>query len=216
MTPSAWKTTAPSAQVLVKTTAVRPVAGSRPAQPSLPMASPFHARRVGDVNHVARTFARPTTLQRDTAGLHQLAVRSVADDGFRPSGHSAFGPQGARLATPPIASFAAPPTPFGPDGDAKGGRSACPYTAIALPPGSADVLATRRAIGWDLPAELAEIDRVVRPDGVAVHLIGLPYPAPETDALHRSLLAADYTADTYHAGADRLRRYWRRGKRKQP
>ena len=37
--------------------------------------------------------------------------------------------------------------------------------AIPLPPGTADLLVTCRAIGWNLQAELTEIERILRPDG---------------------------------------------------
>jgi SAM-dependent methyltransferase len=82
--------------------------------------------------------------------------------------------------------------------------------AIPLPPGTADVLVTCRAIGWDLAAELAEVERVLRPDGIALHLVGRPWPAPEGDPLHLALTGAGYTADAYDAGSTRLCRYWRR------
>jgi SAM-dependent methyltransferase len=83
-------------------------------------------------------------------------------------------------------------------------------SAIPLPPASADVLVTRRAIGWDLPAELAEVERVLRPDGVALHLVGRPFPLPADDPLHIGLLRAGYTADPYRAGTADLARYRRR------
>jgi SAM-dependent methyltransferase len=79
--------------------------------------------------------------------------------------------------------------------------------AIPLPPGSADALITCRAIGWDLPAELAEIGRVLRPDGLALHLIGQPSPAPVDDALHAALIGAGYSADSYLVAGVPQRRY---------
>jgi SAM-dependent methyltransferase len=82
-------------------------------------------------------------------------------------------------------------------------------SAIPLPPASADVLVTRRAIGWDLLAELAEVERVLRPDGVALHLVGRPFPLPADDPLHVGLLGAGYTADPYRAGTSDLARYRR-------
>ena len=57
---------------------------------------------------------------------------------------------------------------------------------IPMPDDSADVLLTSNAIGWDLPAELAEIERVVKPGGRAAHLLATPGDydeAPMRDAL---------------------------------
>lgn len=42
--------------------------------------------------------------------------------------------------------------------------------AIPLPDHSVDVFMTSNAIGWNLEAELAEIERVLKPKGSAVHL----------------------------------------------
>lgn len=82
--------------------------------------------------------------------------------------------------------------------------------AIPLPSGTADLLVTCRAIGWDLPAELTEVERILRPNGFALHLIGQREPAPKDDPLHLALTGAGYTADAYRAGGSRLRRYSRR------
>jgi hypothetical protein len=82
--------------------------------------------------------------------------------------------------------------------------------AIPLPPGSLDVLFTCRAIGWQLPAELREVERVVKPGGVAVHLAGLPYPADDGDPLHQALLADGYRQGPYAEGAATQRKYWKR------
>lgn len=81
---------------------------------------------------------------------------------------------------------------------------------IPLPPRTADVLLTRQAIGWRLDAELLEVGRVVKPDGIAVHLSGMPHPAPPDDDLHRRLLADGYEPDTYRERAVRKRRYRKR------
>jgi hypothetical protein len=43
-------------------------------------------------------------------------------------------------------------------------------------------LATR-AIGRDLSAEIAKIERVVQPGGVALHLTGMPFPL-DANPLH--------------------------------
>lgn len=45
---------------------------------------------------------------------------------------------------------------------------------IPLPDGFVDVLATCQAFGWSLPDELREIERVVRPGGIAIHFSGMP------------------------------------------
>ena len=74
---------------------------------------------------------------------------------------------------------------------------------VPLPARTLDVLLTQRAIGWDLQAELAEIERVVRPGGVALHLTGKPFP-PEDHTLHDGLSAGGYTQSAYEDG-DALR-----------
>ena len=70
------------------------------------------------------------------------------------------------------------------------------------------MLLTRNAIGWHLSDELAEIDRVVAPGGLALHLYGMPHPAPPDDEVHAALIAAGYRADSYVEGDSRKRRYW--------
>jgi SAM-dependent methyltransferase len=79
--------------------------------------------------------------------------------------------------------------------------------AVPLPAESADVLVTCHAIGWRLDAELAEIHRVLRRGGVAVHLFAQPPPAAVSDGLD----AAGYGADRVVEGQVVLwRRWWRR------
>lgn len=51
---------------------------------------------------------------------------------------------------------------------------------IPLPDDAADVLLTSNAIGWDFPAELPEIERVVKPGGRVAHLIATPGDVDET------------------------------------
>jgi SAM-dependent methyltransferase len=82
--------------------------------------------------------------------------------------------------------------------------------AIPLPAATADVLLTRQAIGWRLAEELLEIERVVKPDGTAVHLVGMPHPAPPDDDLHTQLVADGYRPGTYRAGSTVKRKYWKR------
>jgi SAM-dependent methyltransferase len=80
--------------------------------------------------------------------------------------------------------------------------------AIPLPAGSTDVLVTNRAIGWHLQAELAEIDRVLRPGGTALHLTG-PVWSPADDTLGEALTGAGYAADVFGGGPGAQRRYRR-------
>lgn len=68
--------------------------------------------------------------------------------------------------------------------------------AIPLPAGTADVLLTCRAIGWRIEDELVEIERVVRPGGMSIHL-GLPDPPSPDGLLHRRLTEAGYRAEAY-------------------
>lgn len=79
---------------------------------------------------------------------------------------------------------------------------------LPIPPGAADVLLTRQAIGWNLDAELDEVERVLGPDGVALHLLGMPYPAGPEDSYHSVLLARGYEAGSYREGGLLKRRYW--------
>ena len=79
--------------------------------------------------------------------------------------------------------------------------------AIPLPDDSVDVLLTRNAIGWNLASELIEIERVVRPGGIALHLAGMPYPAEEGAPYHAALLADGYEERPYQDGAERNRKY---------
>ncbi len=76
---------------------------------------------------------------------------------------------------------------------------------LPLPSSSVDVVLTRQAIGWQLPDELAEIERVVRRGGAALHLVGPP--SPETDELDAALVTAGYEAGSYREGGVDKRRY---------
>jgi hypothetical protein len=75
---------------------------------------------------------------------------------------------------------------------------------------SADVLLTRRAIGWNLSSELIEIDRIVLSGGTAIHLAGLPYPAEDDAAFHQERLARGYEERSYRDGESVNPKYCRR------
>ncbi len=77
---------------------------------------------------------------------------------------------------------------------------------MPLPAGCVDVLVTCHAVGWRLPGEVAEIERVLAPGGTAVHLFGQPPPPAVADGL----LAAGYRADRYEAGSVVMWRLFRR------
>ena len=83
-------------------------------------------------------------------------------------------------------------------------------SAIPLPSNSAEVLLTRQAIGWNLADELVEIERVLKPDGIALHLVGPLDPPPPGDRLHQQLLAAGYRPATYQEGSSLKRKFWKR------
>lgn len=80
-------------------------------------------------------------------------------------------------------------------------------SAIPLPPGSADVLLSCQAIGWALAEELAEIERVVRPGGIAMHLFGPPRAEQPANPLFQALLANGYHPDTFQEGDVRIHSY---------
>jgi SAM-dependent methyltransferase len=80
---------------------------------------------------------------------------------------------------------------------------------IPLPSESADVLLTRQAIGWKLDEELLETERVLKPDGIALHLVGMPHPAAPDDDLHRQLVANGYQPGSYHEASAVKRKYWK-------
>ena len=72
---------------------------------------------------------------------------------------------------------------------------------IPLPTNSADVLLTCQAIGWNLREEIAEIDRVVAPGGVAMHLFGAPEAVRPDNPLPQALQQHGYQPRTYRDGA---------------
>ena len=77
---------------------------------------------------------------------------------------------------------------------------------LPLETGRVDVLVTCHALGWNLPAELAEITRVLRPTGTAIHLFASPPP----DTLTSGLTQAGYLNDRYQRGSVALHRWWTR------
>ena len=81
-------------------------------------------------------------------------------------------------------------------------------SAVPLPAGTVDVLLTQRAIGWDLASEIAEVERVVRPGGVALHLTGMPFPLDD-DPLHQRLLGGGYEQGSYDDGEALYCKYFR-------
>jgi ubiquinone/menaquinone biosynthesis C-methylase UbiE len=82
--------------------------------------------------------------------------------------------------------------------------------SIPLPAAGADVLLTCQAIGWSLDAELTEIERVVRPGGVALHLFDTPEAAPADGPLFGALVANGYEHDVFRSGAATMHRYQKR------
>lgn len=82
--------------------------------------------------------------------------------------------------------------------------------AIPLPTASADILLTCQAIGWALQDELAEIERVVKPGGVAMHLFGTPAAAQSDTPLFQVLEARGYQPRTYRDGRVTVHGYHKR------
>jgi SAM-dependent methyltransferase len=82
-------------------------------------------------------------------------------------------------------------------------------SAIPLPARTADVLLTCQAIGWDLASELAEVERVVREGGTAMHMFGGAGVTQSNNPLHGPLLARGYRSDIFEKGDVRMIRYWK-------
>ena len=80
-------------------------------------------------------------------------------------------------------------------------------SAIPLPARTADVLLTCQAIGWDLAPELAEVERVVREGGTALHMFGGSGVTQSDNPLHGPLLAHGYRSDIFEKGDVRMIRY---------
>ena len=81
--------------------------------------------------------------------------------------------------------------------------------AIPLPADTVDVLLTCQAIGWALSGELREIERVVKPGGIAQHLFGAATAAPD-NPLFSALRADGYELAVHDAGPAVVRSYWKR------
>lgn len=75
--------------------------------------------------------------------------------------------------------------------------------ALPVESGRIDVLVTCHAVGWNLRAEMAEITRVLRPSGTAIHLFASPPP----DDLTNGLTEAGYLHDHYRNGTVALHRW---------
>ena len=82
--------------------------------------------------------------------------------------------------------------------------------AIPLPADTADVLVTCHSIGWSLPRELAEIERVLRPGGTAVHLFGVEAAGPLDGPLFHGLVDGGYRHDVHQVEDRRIHRYVKR------
>jgi SAM-dependent methyltransferase len=81
--------------------------------------------------------------------------------------------------------------------------------AIPLPAGSADVLVTCQAVGWQLDDEMMEIARVVKPGGTVIHLFGAPSAQESEDPLLRSLVDHGYEPDPFRDGGLSIHRYFK-------
>ncbi len=82
--------------------------------------------------------------------------------------------------------------------------------AIPVPDNFVDALITAHAIGWNLEAELQEIERVVKPGGFSVHLTGFPFD--EANPIHDAVTGAPwhYQTAAYRETTGVKRKYWKR------
>ena len=78
---------------------------------------------------------------------------------------------------------------------------------LPLQSATIDVLVTSRAIGWRIEDELAEVDRVLRPGGHALHFTGSATPPPE---LATALVSRGYVHDSYDEAGTPKRLYHKR------
>ncbi|MFK7928463.1 MAG: class I SAM-dependent methyltransferase [Myxococcota bacterium] len=77
---------------------------------------------------------------------------------------------------------------------------------IPFPDNTADVLITRNALGWRLAEEIIEVDRIIKSDGTAIHLTGLP-TSDASDSLDQALTQAGYQCTPYPEGETWCRAY---------
>ncbi len=68
--------------------------------------------------------------------------------------------------------------------------------SIPFPENSFDILFTSNAIGWNLEKELQEIERVVKPDGQAIHIMRVSDNESE-NSFHKRLISSDWNYDFY-------------------
>jgi len=68
--------------------------------------------------------------------------------------------------------------------------------AIPLPDHSLDILFTSNAIGWNPEKELQEIERVVKPNGQAIHIMRVSNSETE-NPLHNQLISSEWNYDFY-------------------
>lgn len=68
--------------------------------------------------------------------------------------------------------------------------------SIPLPKNSFDILFTSNAIGWNLEKELQEIERVVKPNGLAIHIMRVSDNETE-NPFHQRLISSDWNYDFY-------------------
>lgn len=81
---------------------------------------------------------------------------------------------------------------------------------LPFPDSFADVVITSHSLGWKLPEELHEFERVVRNPGVIIHCPGTAVGAE--DDQHAALLASPwaYECSEYDEADGRKRKYWKR------
>ena len=84
--------------------------------------------------------------------------------------------------------------------------------SIPFPDNSIDVLMTSNAIGWNLQAELMEIERVLKPNGWAIHLLQNPDADVNADTeneIHDFLISSEwkYTCTKYQVPKGWKRKY---------
>ncbi len=82
---------------------------------------------------------------------------------------------------------------------------------IPLPDNFADVLITSHALGWQLPNELTEFERVVKSGGIILHCPGTAARQHAEDATHNLLISLPwgYEFDYYEETDGLKRKYWK-------